>query len=70
MVITPGTGVAVTTFLILLMMAISASFWLFFVLTLDHPAIRGGLDRSRKVINRLFGVLLVSLGLRVAFFER
>ena len=70
MVITPGTGVAMTVFLILLMMAISASFWLFFVLTLDHPAIRGFLDRSRKVINRLFGVLLVSLGLRVAFFER
>ena len=70
MVITPDTGVAVTALLILLMMAISASFWLFFVLTLDHPVIRNYLDRSRHVVNRLFGVLLVSLGLRVAFFER
>jgi len=69
MVITPDTTVSVTVLLVAVMMAISAGFWLVFVLTLDHPAVRRFIDRSRRTVNRLFGVLLVSLGLRVAFLD-
>ena len=68
MVITPDTTVGVTTLLILLMMSLCAVFWLFFVATLNHPAVRRFIDRSQRTVNRLFGVLLVSLGLRVALF--
>jgi RhtB (resistance to homoserine/threonine) family protein len=70
MVITPDTTAGTTMFLILVMMLISALFWLLFVATLDHPAIRGTLYRSQKTVGRVFGVLLVGLGLRVALLER
>jgi threonine/homoserine/homoserine lactone efflux protein len=70
MVITPDTTPLTTLILILIMMLISASFWLIFVATLDHPAIRGVLDRSQKAVGRVFGVLLIGLGLRVAFLDR
>lgn len=66
MVITPDTTIGVTVMLILLMMSLCAAFWLFFVATLDHPTVRRFIDRSQRAVNRLFGVLLVSLGIRVA----
>ena len=70
MVITPDTGAGVTVLLILIMMTISASFWLIFVMTLDHPAVRRLLERSQVAVNRVFGLLLISIGLRVAFITR
>lgn len=70
MVITPGTTVVTTLLLVMIMMLISGGFWLFFVATLDHPAVRRRLDHSQRLINRTFGVLLVSLGLRVALLEQ
>jgi RhtB (resistance to homoserine/threonine) family protein len=70
MVITPDTTVPVTVLLVAVMMAISTGFWLLFVLTLDHPTVRQFIDRSQRTVNRLFGVLLVSLGLRVALIDR
>ena len=69
-VITPDTGIGVTALLILIMMSISASFWLAFVLTLDHASVRRLLDRSRLAVSRVFGVLLIAIALRVALFER
>ncbi len=69
-VITPDTAVGTTIVLILTMIAVSTSFWLFFVYTLDHPIIRNFIDRSQRVVTRVFGVLLVFLGLRVASLER
>ena len=67
-VITPDTTFGVTAILILLMMSLCAAFWLFFVATLDHPSVRRFIDRSQRTASRLFGVLLVSLGIRVALF--
>ncbi|MGI9261402.1 MAG: LysE family translocator [Woeseiaceae bacterium] len=69
MVITPDTTPAVAAILILLMMSLCTAFWLFFVGTLDQPAVRRFINRSQNTVNRLFGVLLVSLGIRVAFLE-
>jgi RhtB (resistance to homoserine/threonine) family protein len=70
MVITPETAAVTTLLLIVIMMLISAGFWLFFVATLDHPAVRSRLDRSQRSVSRIFGVLLISLGLRVALLDR
>ena len=69
-VITPETSVSATLVLILVMMLVSASFWLFFVYTLDRPIIRDFIERFQQIVNRTFGVLLVFLGLRVASMER
>ncbi|NKB66136.1 MAG: LysE family translocator [Candidatus Latescibacteria bacterium] len=69
-VITPETPQSVLPVLILCMMAVSASFWLFFVYTLDRPIIRGCIERFQTTINRVFGALLIALGLRVATMDR
>ncbi len=69
-VITPETSASAMLVLILIMMLVSASFWLFFVYTLDRPIIREFIERSQQIVNRIFGVLLVFLGLRVASMER
>jgi RhtB (resistance to homoserine/threonine) family protein len=70
MVITPETTTSVMLVLILSMMLISASFWVFFVYTLDRPIIRGAIRRSQHVVNRIFGALLILLGIRVAAMSR
>jgi threonine/homoserine/homoserine lactone efflux protein len=70
MVITPGTSGSATLVLILTMMFVSASFWLFFVYTLDRPSICEFLERSQRVVSRIFGALLVFLGLRMAAMNR
>jgi threonine/homoserine/homoserine lactone efflux protein len=70
MVITPETSASAKLLLIVSMMLVSASFWLFFVYTLDRPTIREFIDRSQQTVNRIFGVLLVLLGVRVASMSR
>jgi RhtB (resistance to homoserine/threonine) family protein len=70
MVITPETSAGVMLLLIFTMMLVSASFWLFFVYTLDRPTIREFIERSQRTVNRIFGGLLVFLGLRVASMSR
>ena len=70
MVITPDTSIAVTLLLIGVMIFICAAFWLFFVSTLDHPSVRQFIERSQQVTSKIFGTLLVALGLRVALLER
>ena len=69
-VITPGTPAAVTALLVLIMQGMCALFWLFFVFTLDHPAIRKGIERFQQAVHRIFGALLVFLGIRVLMMER
>jgi RhtB (resistance to homoserine/threonine) family protein len=69
-VITPETSAGATLVLIVIMMLVSASFWLFFVYTLDRRTIRQLIDRSQQTVNRIFGVLLVLLGVRVASMSR
>jgi RhtB (resistance to homoserine/threonine) family protein len=69
-VITPDTTASVTLILIAISVSISASFWLFFVMTLDHPSVRQFIERFQHVTSRVFGTLLVALGLRVALLDR
>ena len=69
-VITPQTSASATFLLVVIMMLVSASFWLFFVCTLDRPKIREFIERSQQAVNRIFGVLLVLLGVRVASISR
>ncbi|TQV86051.1 hypothetical protein FKG94_00380 [Exilibacterium tricleocarpae] len=70
MVITPETPASTTVILILSSILVSAAFWLFFVYTLDHPAIRQFIERSQQLVNRVFGTVLIFLGVRVAAMER
>jgi RhtB (resistance to homoserine/threonine) family protein len=70
MVITPATSMSAILLLILIMMLVSASFWLFFVYTLDRPIIRGAVERSQRAASRIFGGLLILLGIRVAALSR
>jgi threonine/homoserine/homoserine lactone efflux protein len=56
--------------LVCIMMLVSASFWLFFVYTLDRPAIRGVAERSRQTVDRICGGLLLLLGLKLASMRR
>jgi RhtB (resistance to homoserine/threonine) family protein len=70
MVITPETSASAMLLLIFTMMLVSASFWLFFVYTLDRPAIHEFIERSEKIVNRIFGGVLVLLGMRVASLRR
>ncbi len=70
MVITPETSAITMLVLIISMMLVSASFWLFFVYTLDRPFIRNSIARSQQTVSRIFGALLVLLGLRVASMSR
>lgn len=69
-VITPETSPRAMLLLIFSMMLVSASFWLVFVFTLDRPTIRELLERSQQTVNRVCGVVLLFLGVRVASMSR
>ncbi|MCA1298438.1 LysE family translocator [Stappia indica] len=66
MVITPETGWSAMGLLVAVMMGISAGFWLIFVQTLDLRLVRKSLESSQRAVARVFGALLIALGLRVA----
>jgi RhtB (resistance to homoserine/threonine) family protein len=70
MVITPETSASAMLVLVFSMMLVSASFWLFFVYTLDRPTVRHWIERSQQTVHRIFGGLLILLGLRVASMRR
>lgn len=69
-VITPDTSMLATVVLIGVMVMVSVLFWLLFVQTLGTSFVRRVLDRGQKTVNRIFGALLVALGIRVAFVDR
>jgi RhtB (resistance to homoserine/threonine) family protein len=69
-VIDPETPARTMLLLVLAMMTVSASFWLLFVCTLDHPLVRRSVERSQLTVNRIFGALLIVLGIRVASMSR
>ena len=69
-VITPRTTVATTALLVATTVLISAIFWLFFVYTLDRPAVRRCIDHGQQIVSRAFAVVLIALGIRVAFLDR
>ena len=58
MVITPETSWGMTLVLVMCMKTVSATFWAVFVCTLDQPVVRRFLQRSQRVVNRVFGALL------------
>ena len=70
MVMTAVTPASVVLLLVFSMVLVSASFWLFFVYTLDRPVIREFIERSQQTMNRVFGILLILLGIRVASIPR
>jgi threonine/homoserine/homoserine lactone efflux protein len=67
--ITPDMSRAQTTVLVAVMVSVSAVFWILFIQTLHLPLIRAGLDRSKAAINRVFGVVLILFGARVAMLK-
>ena len=69
-VITPETSAGAMLLLVFTMMVVSASFWLFFVYTLDRPTVRDLVERSQQTVSRILGVLLCLLGMRVASMSR
>lgn len=70
MVITPDTTQAVMALSVACMMLISTVFWLVFVYTIDRPVIRNLIKRFQITVNRLFGALLIFMGIQVAIIER
>lgn len=69
-VITPDTPVETTIMLVAIMLLMCALFWVTLVLTLETSGVRRFIERSQNVVQRVFGVVLISLGLRVAFLSR
>jgi threonine/homoserine/homoserine lactone efflux protein len=69
-VIVPGTSASGMVLLIVAMMLVSLSFWVCFVWTLDRRILRDVVERSQRTVNRLFGMLLIVLGLKVATASR
>lgn len=69
-VIAPETSGRMMVVLILSMMFVSASFWLLFVCTLDRPFLRDSINGFRQAMRRIFGAVLVLLGVRVASMSR
>ena len=69
-VITPETSASTMLVLILSMMLVSTSFWLFFVYALDRQIIRDSIERFQRTVNRICGALLILLGIRVALMSR
>lgn len=65
-VIRPDTPSSHTAILVAAMLTTSGSFWLLFVHTLHMPRIRGVLTRSRRLVDRVFGAVLIALGVRIA----
>jgi threonine/homoserine/homoserine lactone efflux protein len=55
-----------TTALIAAMVSVSVVFWTVFIQTLQIPLIRVGLSRWKVAIDRVFGVVLIGFGARIA----
>ena len=58
-----------TTVLIAVMVSVSAIFWVVFIQTLHMPMIRAKLDGSKVVIARVFGVVLILFGAKIALLR-
>lgn len=69
-VITPQTSSGGVLLLVATTVSISALFWVFFVATLDAPLVRRVIEKGQGLVNRIFGGVLILLGLRVATLER
>ena len=68
-VITPDMSLTQTALLIVVMMTVSAMFWVIFVQTLHLPVVRASVSGWKTAINRVFGVALILVGARVAMLK-
>lgn len=68
-VITPDVSIAQTALLVAVMMSVSAVFWIVFVQTLHLPMIRAAVQNSKHAIDRVFGVVLIAVGARIAMLR-
>jgi len=68
-VITPETSFSTTSLLVSIIVVMCAIFWHFFIQTIDAPVVRSFFHRSQAKLRRLFGVVFIALGLRVAFLS-
>jgi threonine/homoserine/homoserine lactone efflux protein len=64
--ITPDMSFAKTALLVTVMVSVSTVFWVVFIQTLHLPMIRARVDKSKVVIERVFGFVLIMLGATVA----
>lgn len=69
-VITPDTSIQATVVLVSIMVGMCALFWIALVQTLESAGVKRILEHSGTVLQRVFGVVLISLGLRVALITR
>ena len=70
LVITAETSASTMLVLVLSMVAVSASFWVLFVYTLDRTIIRSVVERSQQTMSRIAGALLILFGIRLASMSR
>lgn len=70
LVIRPDTPLLHTTIFVVTMMSISTAFWLVFVHALNSAVTRRILNKGQDAINRIFGAVLIAVGLKVAVAER
>ncbi len=68
-VITPETSFGTTFILVSVIVVMCATFWYFFIQTLDTPIVRGFFRRSRSALQQVFGIVFIGLGLRVALLS-
>jgi len=68
-VITPDVSPAQAALLVAAMMAVSVAFWIVFVQTLHLPVIRTAVENSKATIDRVFGIVLIALGARIAMLK-
>jgi threonine/homoserine/homoserine lactone efflux protein len=67
--ITPDMSFGQTTFLVAVMVSVSAVFWIVFIQTLHLPMIRVRFDTSKGALSRVSGVALILFGARVAMLK-
>lgn len=68
-VITPETSLSTTSILVSIIIVMCAIFWHFFIQTIDTPIVRRFFRRSQSTLQRVFGIVFIGLGLRVALLS-
>ena len=64
--ITPDVSIPQTMLLVIVMMTVSALFWLLFVWTLQVPMVGRRLSQSTVLVNRMLGVVLILFAVTLA----
>ena len=67
--ITPDISIPQTMLLVIVMMTVSALFWLLFVWTLQMPTVGRRLSQSTVLVNRMLGVVLILFAARLVMLN-